>query len=72
MSSMSIYIQRRLEKASLNPDLFKKELNQSIKLLIASEIDELAAWFVNFTKDKPQLKNLKTENAYDRNLLIKY
>ena len=60
MRSMSAYIQRRLEKASFNPDLFKKELNQSIPVLISSEIDELADWFVKFTKDKPHLKNYKS------------
>ncbi|OWP83296.1 hypothetical protein BWK59_11260 [Flavobacterium davisii] len=72
MSTMSIYIQRKLEKASLNPEQFNKELNQSIKILISSEIDELAKWFVNFTEDKPHLKTIKNNTAYNRNLLIKF
>ncbi|WP_428225658.1 hypothetical protein [Flavobacterium sp.] len=72
MRTMSTYIQRKLERASLNPETFNKELNQSIKLLIASEIDELAKWFVTFTKDKPQLRNYNNKNAYDRNLLMRF
>ena len=72
MRTMSTYIQKKLERASLNPDLFNKELHQSIKLLIGSEIDELAKWFVSYTKDKPQLRNYKSTTAYDRNLLMKF
>lgn len=72
MRTMSTYIQRKLERASLNPEVFNKELNQSIKLLIASEIDELAKWFVVYTKDKPQLRNYKSKDAYDRNLLMRF
>ncbi|AMO19167.1 hypothetical protein HUE46_00860 [Flavobacterium columnare] len=69
MRTMSTYIQRKLERASLNPEQFNEELNQSIKILISSEIDELAKWFVHFTKDKPHLKNLQNDTAYNRNLL---
>lgn len=67
---MTNYIQGKLERLSFNPDQFRTELNQSMKILIASEIDELADWFVKFTKDKPHLRNYKNYTAYDKNLLM--
>lgn len=55
------YTKDALERASQNPELFCKELAKAIKILIASELEELAAWFVNFIKGKPELQNCKIE-----------
>ncbi|KIX22162.1 hypothetical protein SY27_05755 [Flavobacterium sp. 316] len=48
-----------LEKVSFDPALFSRELLKAIKFLLATELEELAIWFVNFTKGKPELQNVK-------------
>ena len=48
-----------LERVSFDPVAFCRELLEVIKFLLPSELDELAIWFVNFTKEKPELRNCK-------------
>lgn len=48
-----------LEKVSFDPVLFNRELLKAIKFLLVKELEELAIWFVNFVKGKPQLQNFK-------------
>lgn len=58
-TTMITYTKTTLERASVDPALFCKELANAIKILIASELEELAIWFVNFTKGRPELQNCK-------------
>ncbi|NHN25048.1 hypothetical protein FIA58_005090 [Flavobacterium jejuense] len=48
-----------LEKLSFDPALFSRELVKAIKFLLVNELEELAVWFVNFTKERPELRNVK-------------
>lgn len=57
--SMIKQTKQTLEKVSFDPVLFSKELLKAIKFLLIEELEELAKWFVDFTKRNPQLKNLK-------------
>jgi hypothetical protein len=50
-----------LERVSYDPNLFCKELAKAIKNLLASELEELAKWFVSFTKGRPELQNCKMD-----------
>jgi hypothetical protein len=49
----------RLERLSSDPEQFCKELVNALKFLLTSELEELALWFVQFTKGKPELQNCK-------------
>jgi hypothetical protein len=62
MSKLMItHTQVLLERVSNDPNLFCKELLKAIKNLLASELEELARWFVSFTKGRPELQNCKME-----------
>lgn len=50
-----------LEKVSFSPNLFSKELEKAINMLLPDEIEQLAIWFFTFTKNRTQLKEF---NAY--------
>ena len=45
-----------LEKVSIDPSLFCKELRKANKNLLPCEIEQLKTWLVNFTKGRPELK----------------
>lgn len=55
--SLLTYTKLTLERVSANPALFCRELANAIKILLADELEELAIWFVNFTKEKPELQH---------------
>ncbi|EOG6905526.1 hypothetical protein ACLH3R_002146 [Flavobacterium psychrophilum] len=44
-----------LEKVSFNLNLFSKELQKALKILIPADIMLLQDWFYYFTKDKKEL-----------------
>ena len=45
-----------LEKVSIDPLLFCKELRKANKNLLPYEIEKLKNWLENFTKGRPELK----------------
>ena len=53
---MISYTKSILERVSFDPVLFCKELEKAVRTLLPYEIEELAAWFFNFTKEKPELR----------------
>jgi len=55
--SLITYTKLTLERVSSDPALFCRELTNAIKILMASELEELAIWFVNFTKERPELQH---------------
>jgi hypothetical protein len=57
--SMINRTKQALERVSFDSALFCRELLQAIKFLLPSELEELAIWFVSFTKEKPHLQNCK-------------
>lgn len=50
------YTKGVLEKASFDPDLFKKELKKAIRNLLPYEMEHLRNWLNFFTVEKPELK----------------
>lgn len=54
---MFAYTKRILESVSFDPKLFSKELIKAINQLLPYEIEQLKDWLLNFTKEKPELKN---------------
>ncbi len=54
--TMLIYTQNILERVSFDAGLFCKELEKSLKLLLPYEIEKLTDWVLNYTKEKPELK----------------
>ena len=50
------YFKEILEKVSFDPTLFCKELEKAVKELLPYELDELTEWVLNFTKEKPELR----------------
>ena len=55
--TMFAYTKSILERVSFDPLLFCKELEKALKILLPYEIEQLAEWLLNFTKEKPELKH---------------
>jgi DNA replication protein DnaD len=53
--AMFEYTKIVLKKVSFNSDLFCKELEKSLKILLPYEVDELRIWIKQFTVNKPEL-----------------
>lgn len=53
---MFTYTKSVLERVSFDPKLFCKELEKAIKNLLPYEIEQLYEWLLQFTKEKPELK----------------
>lgn len=47
-----------LEKVSFSKDLFIKEVNKAIALLLPFEVDQLKKWIIDFTKNKSEFEDL--------------
>ena len=41
---------------SFDPKLFCKELEKAIKMLLPYEMEQLWEWLLNYTNEKPELK----------------
>lgn len=54
--SMYSYSKAILERVSFDPKLFCKELEKAIKMLLPYEIDQLRDWLLQFTEEKPELR----------------
>lgn len=54
--SMYSYTKSVLERVSFDPNLFCKELEKALKVLLPYEVDQLTEWLLKFTKEKPELK----------------
>ena len=54
--SMFHYTKTILERVSFDPKLFCKELEKALKMLLPYEVEQLAAWLMNYTKEKPELR----------------
>ena len=50
------YTKSVLERVSFDTILFCKEFDKAIKMLLPYEIEQLTEWLLNFTKEKPELK----------------
>jgi hypothetical protein len=53
---MYAYTKNILERVSFDPILFCKELEKALKLLLPYEIEQLTEWLLNFTDEKPELR----------------
>ncbi len=53
---MFIYTKSILERVSFDPKLFCKELEKAIKNLLPYELEQLREWLLQFTKEKPELR----------------
>lgn len=53
---MFAYTKNILESVSFDPKLFCKELEKALKMLLPYEIEQLTAWLLNYTNQKPELK----------------
>lgn len=54
--SMFDYTKNILERVSFDPKLFCKELEKALKMLLPYEIEQLTEWLLNFTIEKPELR----------------
>lgn len=50
------YTKSVLERVSFDTTLFCKELEKALKMLLPYEIEQLTDWLLNFTKEKPELR----------------
>jgi hypothetical protein len=50
------YTKGVLERVSVYPALFIKELKKAVKTLLPYEIDHLRKWLLFFTNGKPELR----------------
>lgn len=50
------YTKSVLERVSFDTSLFCKELEKALKMLLPYEIEQLTDWLLNFTKEKPELR----------------
>ena len=53
---MFTYTKSILERVSFDPKLFCKELEKALKNLLPYELEQLREWLLQFTKEKPQLR----------------
>jgi hypothetical protein len=53
--AMFEYTKTILKKVSFNSDLFCKELEKALNILLPYEVDELRIWLQSFTSNKPEL-----------------
>jgi DNA replication protein DnaD len=49
------YTKTILKKVSFDAELFYKELEKAMKILLPFEIEELRIWLLRFTVNKPEL-----------------
>jgi hypothetical protein len=54
--TMFDYTKTILERVSFDPLLFCKELEKALKTLLPYEVEQLTDWLLNFTKEKPELR----------------
>ncbi|AWG23722.1 hypothetical protein FFWV33_19035 [Flavobacterium faecale] len=54
------YTKGMLERASLDPIRFSKELRKAANILLPYEIEHLRNWLLYFTSEKPMLKKCLT------------
>jgi len=54
--SMFVYTKNILESVSFDPKLFCKELEKALKMLLRYEIEQLADLLLNYTNQKPELR----------------
>ena len=54
--AMYSYTKSILERVSFDHKLFCKELEKAIKVLLPYEIDQLRDWLLQFTEQKPELR----------------
>ena len=50
------YTKSVLERVSFDAKLFCKELDKAVRVLLPYEIEQLTEWLLNFTKEKPELR----------------
>lgn len=50
------YTKSVLERVSFDARLFCKELEKAVKVLLPYEVEQLREWLLNFTKEKPELR----------------
>lgn len=53
---MFAYTKTILERVSFDPLLFCKELEKALKTLLPYEVEQLTEWLLNYTKEKPELR----------------
>jgi DNA replication protein DnaD len=53
--AMFEYTKTVLKKVSFNSDLFCKELEKALNMLLPFEVKELIIWLKQFTANKPEL-----------------
>ena len=54
--AMVDYTKNILESVSFDPKLFCKELEKALKMLLPYEIEQLTHWLLNYTINKPELR----------------
>jgi len=59
--AMFEYTKTVLKKVSFNTDLFCKELEKALKMLLPHEINELTIWLKEFIVSKPELSVCLTQ-----------
>lgn len=53
---MVVFTKEILERVSFDSDLFRKELNKALKVLLPYEIQQLKMWLIHFTDGRPELR----------------
>jgi DNA replication protein DnaD len=54
--SMFNYSKKILETVSFDSNLFCRELEKAVKILLPYEIEQLTIWLISFIKEKPELQ----------------
>ena len=55
-NTMLAYTKNILETVSFDSQLFCKELEKALKLLLPYEIEQLTEWLLEYTLKKPELR----------------
>ena len=55
-NTMLTYTKNILETVSFDSQLFCKELEKALKILLPYEIEQLTEWLLTYTIEKPELR----------------
>jgi hypothetical protein len=55
-TKMFAYTKNILERVSFDPLLFCKELEKALIVLLPYEIEQLTEWLLNYTVERPELR----------------
>lgn len=62
--SMFAYTKEILERVSFDPELFRKELQKAVAILLPYEVEQLSDWVRTFVASRPDLQSISLKMEF--------